>query len=545
MTPATDTTTENGARSSARVWALIVCVAAAVLYAGYLARTDFHRFPPEDTVETLVAAREVAAGNGLTTRVISPPALVFLARQGRAEPPWPNTTRAPLPVLVMGWLMRIASTPTAVALSSGIFFVLSVPLIFLIGYRLAGRSAGLLGSAAYAVSPAGLWYGVSGMTESASIFSLSAIVYLLMGEITWGGCALAGVAAGVGYLGRFTFKIWAPLIVGFIIWRAWGKGPARAIGMAALFVTPLLAAMLWFGVSMERATGEFGYFGQEDISIRRDTGLYPGRSSSLALESWSAREFVMSHKAIMARKYARIAEEAWPAVVKMGAMPFLVCFFLVEMFLVLAGARRGHIHWLIYALLGLQLLLVPLVSFGHGGVGENRYLDVFGPVAAALGAAFFIKLLREKNVATRRVTIVLIAIVALTSVPTLFDLAVGPYHGDDVSHWDLVGAELAAQVGPDEIIASTHPALVSWKSGRYAVGLPVTPEELLRMDREMLGVDWIYIQARGGDNAGRTTAWEAIIEGDAELPGFTLASRLPRDGVILRRTETAAESNVE
>jgi len=385
--------------------------------------------------------------------VISPPVLTFLARQGRAEPPWPNATRSPLPVLIIGGLMRIASTPTAVALSSGIFFVLSVPLIFLIGYRLAGRSAGLLGSAAYAVSPAGLWYGVSGMTESASIFSLSAIIYLLMGEITWGGCALAGVAAGVGYLGR-------------------------AIGMAALFVTPLLAAMLWFGVSMERATGEFGYFGQEDISIRRDTGLYPGRSSSLALESWSAREFVMSHKAIMARKYARIAEQAWPAVVKMGAMPFLVCFFLVEMFLVLAGARRGHIHWLIYALLA----------------------------------------------ATRRATLVLIVIVALTSVPTLFDLAVGPYHGDDVSHWDRVGAELSAQVAPDEIIASTHPALVSWKSGRYAVGLPVTPEELLRMDREMLGVDWIYIQAR------------PIIEGDAELPGFALDRRLPRGAVVLRRT---------
>jgi 4-amino-4-deoxy-L-arabinose transferase-like glycosyltransferase len=418
MTPATDTTTENPTGSSARVWALVVFLVAAALYAGYLARTDFHRFPPEDTVETLVAAREVAAGNGLTTRVISPPVLTFLTRQGRAQPPWPNATRSPLPVLVMGLLMRITSTPTAVALSSGIFFLLSVPLIFLIGHRLAGRAAGLLGSAAYAISPAGLWYGVTGMTESASIFSLSAIVYLLMGEITWGGCALAGVAAGVGYLGRFTFKIWVPLIVGFIIWRAWRKGPARAVGMAALFVTPLLAAMLWFGASMERATGEFGYFGQEDISIRRDTGLYPGRSSSLALESSSAREFVMTHKAIMVRKYGRIAEVAWPAVVKMG-------------------------------LLGLQLLLVPLVSFGHGGVGENRYLDVFGPLGAALGAAFAVELLRGKHAATRRATLVLIAIVALTSIPTLFDLAVGPYHGDDLSHWDLVGAELAAQVGPD------------------------------------------------------------------------------------------------
>ena len=536
MTPATDTTTENATGSSARVWALVVFLVAAALYAGYLARTDFHRFPPEDTVETLVAAREVAAGNGLTTRVISPPVLTFLTRQGRAQPPWPNATRAPLPVLTMGWLMRITSTPTAVALSSGIFFLLSVPLIFLIGHRLAGRAAGLLGSAAYAISPAGLWYGVTGMTESASIFSLSAIIYLLMGEITWGGCALAGVAAGVGYLGRFTFKIWAPLIVGFIIWRAWRKGPARAVGMAALFVTPLLAAMLWFGASMERATGEFGYFGQEDISIRRDTGLYPGRSSSLALESSSAREFVMTHKAIMVRKYGRIAEVAWPAVVKMGAMPFLVCFFLVEMFLVLAGARRGQIHWLIYALLGLQLLLVPLVSFGHGGVGENRYLDVFGPLGAVLGAAFAVELLRGKHAATRRATLVLIAIVALTSIPTLFDLAVGPYHGDDLSHWDLVGAELAAQVGPDDIVASTHPALVSWKSGCYAVGLPVTPVELLRMNREMLGVDWIYIEERGGDNAGRTTAWEPIIEGDAELPGFALDRRLPRGALLLHRT---------
>ena len=520
-------------------YAALSLAVAAVLYAVYLARTDFHVLPPEDTVETVVAAREVAAGHGLTTRTTSPSVLTFLSRQGRAQPPWPSATRAPLPVLVMGGLMRVVSEPMAVALSSGIFFVLSVPLVFLIGYRLAGRAAGALGSAAYAISPAGLWYGVSGMSESGTIFSLSAIVYLLMGEITWGGCLLAGAAAGVGFLGRTTMKLWAPLIVGYILWRTRRRGAARSVGMAAAFLLPLLAAWLWFGLTMGGLTGQFGYFGQEDISIRRDTGLYPGRSSSLALESWSAREFIMTHKTVVARKYARIAEQAWPALVKMGALPFLVCFFLVELFVVLSRGKRVTVHWLIYALLVLQLLLVPLVSYGHGGVGENRYLDPFGVVAAALGAAFAVELLRRYGTPLRRAALPMAGILLLTSIPTLFDLAVGPYHAAAVWHWGQVGAYLEEHGTPDDVVASTHAGETAWKSPMYSIGLPVTPEELVRMSAEMVPVDWVYIQPRPGDNAGRTTAWEPIIAGERELPGFALDHRFPDGAVLLRRTSAS------
>ncbi len=521
MAQPTASTTEPAAPlPSARTWALTVFACAIVCYAVYLAR----------------AAHEVAAGNGLTTRSISPPVLVFLHGQGRAQPPWPSATRAPLPVLFMGGLMRVISEPWAVALSSGIFFLLSVPLIYLIGHRLAGRAAGLLGSVTYMVSPAGLWYGVSGMTESSSIFSLSAIVYLLMGELTWGGCLLAGAAAGLGFLGRTTFKLWAPVIIGYILWRTWRQGPARSIGLALLFIAPLFAAWLWFGVTMQHATGKFGYFGQQDISLRRDTGLYPGRSSSLALESWSAPEFIMQNKGVMARKYARIAEQAWPAVVKMGAMPFLVCFFIVELFLMIGGVRRGTVHWLIYALLLLQLLLTPLASFGNGGVGENRYLDPFAPLAGVLGAAFAVDLLRRKELARRLAVLPLAAIIVLTAIPTLSDLAVGPYHEADTRTWDETGGYLASHAAAGDVVASTHEAMTAWKSNLHSVGLPITPEQLLRMDREMLAVDWIYIQRRGGDNADRTLAWEPVISGDESLPGFEIDHDFPGGAILLHRT---------
>lgn len=514
--------------------AVVVFAAALGLYLVYLARTDFHLFPPEDTVEVIVAAREVAAGEGLTTRTISPPVLVFLDQQGRTSPPWPSVTRSPLPVLVMGGLMRLFDTPLAVALSSGVFFLLSVPLIYLIGDRLVGRVAGLLGSLAYAVSPCGLWYGVTGMTESSTIFSLAAIVYLLMGTPTAGGCLLAGVAAGLGFLGRTTFKLWAPVIVLYILWRTWRSGPARAVAMSLIFLLPLAASVLWFDWTMGRLTGQWGYFAQEDIAIRRDTGLYPGRSSSLSLESWSPRAFVMQHKAIMVRKYARIAEQAWPALVKMGALPFLVSFFLVELFLVLGRGKRVVVHWLVYGLLLVQLLLTPLASFGHGGVGENRYLDPFGPLAAVLGAAFFVELLGRYQVPLRRAAFPLVLLVALTAIPTVFDLAVGAYHQDDIRYWTEVGEYLAEHVAPGQIIAATHPDLISWRAHRYTVGLPVTPDQFARLDA-MLPVQWVFLRHRAGENRERTSAWEPIMNGVDQLPGFILDNVFPDGAVLLRR----------
>ncbi|MFO8080571.1 MAG: glycosyltransferase family 39 protein, partial [Armatimonadota bacterium] len=234
---------------------LLVLVLAALLWGGYLARTDFHVFPRDDVMQAVVAARQFAAGEGHTSRVATPTMLVFLAEQGRLERPWPNALRSPLPVVLMGSLMGFVSEPTAVALSSGIFFVLAVPLIYLIGCRLAGRWAGGLAAIAFVLAPSGLYLGSTGMTESSTIFALAAIILLLMRPFTWRGALLAGVALGIGYLGRSTMQMWALVMVLYVIWASLDDGWGRAIARAAVFVAPLALAVWWWGGQMEALTG--------------------------------------------------------------------------------------------------------------------------------------------------------------------------------------------------------------------------------------------------------------------------------------------------
>ncbi len=532
---------DRSATTSSRgtvLMALRVLAAAFVLFCIYVARTDFHVLPREDTIECVVVAEEINAGHGMTTRVISPSVLTFLQRQGRAKRPWPNALRSPLPCLLIAWFSRVASEPVAVALSSGIFFILSVPVIFLIGQRLSGRAAGLIASGAYALSPGGLWFGVTGLTESATIFSLASITYLMIPPLTWQGCLVAGIAAGIGYLARSTFKIWAVLIVAYILWRSREAGWGRALGRAALFLAPLLIAIVWWSATIGGMTGKFGYSGQEDIIVRLDTDLYPGRSPGLTLESWSPREFILAHKTVMAKKYARLAERAWPAVANMGGLPFLICFFLAELFVVLSGGKRVGVHWLVYGLLLVQMLMVPLASEGHGGVSADRYLDPFGPLAAVLGAAFAVELLRRYEVPLRKATLPVVGILLLTALPIMSDLAVGPYHARAAAQSREVGDYLAAKARPGDVVAATDAAVIAWTSGLDAIYLPMTPEEFLRMDREMQRVDWVYIRERGGDNAARTEAWKAIMAGDEELPGFQMDRRFPDGAVLLKRTSS-------
>jgi len=515
--------------------ALVALLAAVVAFGVYLARTDFHVSPREDTKAAVVAARQFAAGHGMTTRVTVPSVLVFLARHGREKPPWPNALRSPLAAMSMGWLMRVTSEPMAVALSSGLFFVLSVPLIFLLGHRLGGTAAGALAACTYALSPAGLFFGSSGLNESGTIFALAGIVYLLSLPMSWPTVLGAGVIAGIGYLGRSTMTLWAPVMVCFILWRARDRGWPTALARAALFCAPLVIAVTWWGLQMQTLAGEFGYSGQSDIIIRMETGLYPGRSPALSLESWDKLEFIAQHKGLIARKYARLAEVIWPQFVTMGGMSLLVALFVAEAVVVLAQGKRVSIHWLVYALLTLQLLLVPLASFGHGGVSVNRYLDPFGPIAATLGAAFAIELLRRYGASMRLAVLPLGLIVAITAVPTLFDLAVGPYHQQALAQSREVADYLRSHGSPEQVVASTHYADVAWASGFYAVGLPITPEEFLRMDRELLAVDWVHIRHRGEHNRERTTAWEGIMSGEQQLPGFKLVKRFSDGGVLLRR----------
>ncbi|MEA3401238.1 MAG: hypothetical protein U9R79_08385 [Armatimonadota bacterium] len=526
---------EGPARPPARA-ALIVLVLAAAVYAAYLARTDFHVLPREDTMEAVAAARELAAGRGFTTRAAVPSMVAGLAERGREDPPWPSATRAPLPVMAIAALTHVTSEPTAVALSSGVFFVLSVPLVFLLGDRLGGRGAGALAACGYTLSPAGLWYGVTGLTESSTIFALAAVAYLFTFRLTWPVALAAGGAVGIGYLGRSTMMLWAPLMVLFVLWRSWDAGWLRAVGRALMFCIPLIIAMVWWGLQMQHLAGEFGYSAQQDISTRRDTGLYPGRGSSHVLESWGTLEFIRAHPGVMARKYARIAERAWPDFVTMGGMALLVALFVAEMVVVLAGGKRVRLHWLVYALAAEQLLLLPLASYGHGGVSVNRYLDPLGPLCATLGAAFGFELLRRYGASMRLAVIPLGLIVALMAVPTLFDLAVGPYHQEALERARTLAGYLSSHGSQDDVVVSTHHALVAWSPGMYAIGLPLTPEQFLRMHEQMVPADWVHIKHRPG-NRGMTVAWEPIMAGEQPLPGFEIVKRFDDGGVLLRRTD--------
>lgn len=512
--------------------ALIACVAMGL----YLSRTSFHVYPREDTVEAVVVAEELAAGNGFTTRVISPSVLTFLHEQGKAAPPWPNLLRSPLPCMMIAALSRVTSEPMAVALSSGVFFILSVPLIYLIAHRLGGRAAGFFAAITYIVSRSGLWFGVTGLNESSTIFALAGIIYCMMLPPGWKPSLGAGIFAAIGYLGRSTFTIWAVPILAYLAWRSYRDGHARTLGRIVTFGVPLAIAVIWWGTTIGALSGEFGASGQSDIIVRLDTDLYPGRSPSLTLEHWGVREFIMAHPEEMVRKVGRQIHTSWPWLLNMGAMPFLLAFFFVEAFVVLARGKRVRVHWLVYALIIVQALLLTIASRGHGGVGANRYLDPFGPIAAALGAAFAIELLRERGIEVRRALLPIALVVLLTAIPVLFNVAVGPFHGEALARQERIGAELARRAQRGEIVASTDAAVDAWTSGLHAIYLPMTPADLQRM-RGMIEVDWIRIAPAPTDLAERTRAWEAVIAGEQEPDGFRTVHHFEDGSVLLQRVE--------
>ena len=209
-------------------------------------------------------------------------------------------------------LARVVPPPTAVALSSGIFFVLSVPLIFLIASRRSGAAAGWLVAVTYTVSRSGLWFAASGLNESSTIFALAGIVWCLMLPLGWAPCLAAGVLAGIGYLGRSTFTVWAIVIVAFIIWRSRGVGRARVLGHIVAFGVPLTIAVVWWD-------------GHRGARYRRVRRLRPGRSSSastpistpgrspaLTLEHWRPLGVRSACASGHSRRDERIAQQTWP-----------------------------------------------------------------------------------------------------------------------------------------------------------------------------------------------------------------------------------------
>ena len=151
---------------------------------------------------------------------------------------------------VLAWLStQLGSAPELVRLPAMLAGVASIPLMYVLGLRTIGRSAGLIAATLFALSPSMIYFSANGRNYSVMVFLLIASTVTMLagartGRTRW--WVLFGVATCLAMYSHYTAVF---VLGGQLAWLLWAYPKSRrpaliATAVAAVAFLPWLPGMM-------------------------------------------------------------------------------------------------------------------------------------------------------------------------------------------------------------------------------------------------------------------------------------------------------------
>jgi 4-amino-4-deoxy-L-arabinose transferase-like glycosyltransferase len=470
-----------------------------------------------------VVAKEVVRGNGFQTKSLILPQLAYLQQTGKDVTHWDSLYNFPFPVLIMSFLFLLFGlNDFPLSLSSGIFYFLSAPLIYLIARKRFNRTVATFSTLSFIFFPHILRYSISGMTELPSIFFTLLLVYLFTFQPNRFTLVAAGLILGLFYLNRHTSLIFLPLFLALIYqddpqskWRNW-----------SWFTIPFLLVILPWWWHMYSVTGNPLFHLGASILIPNQTSLFPDFHVNLYPYYASPVEFILKYPELVLVKYLQ--------------QSFLLNWVLFSMFF-LIRKKLGKFDRLLLWLFLLIALIQPL--FGN----NPRYYALFAPLVLMYITGAVESFLRRYSFANPALrTVILTGLLVLVSWSSLRAVWHGMKgervfgRGSGMVEHKLDNMQILNQlIDRNELLATNICSEASWYSDSKALTLPPDPDSLSEFEQKYgLSLDQIYLSI-GLYMPGLTppgwAKWEQIRQ-NGELPGYEARYRFDNGSLFLKRT---------
>ncbi len=530
---------------------LALAIASAVWTVGY--NESYFVFP--DAVDYAQMGAELREGHGFATRQIFPMEAPWLKARGYLNGAyWPNLHRFPLPTLAhAGAQMFFRSPIDAAIFQSGLWYLLSLPLVFLLARRCMGLAGALLCMLFVAGDPHLFENSYMGMGEPLATLILLCAVYVAVcwpaRAATW---ATLGVICGLAYLARTNFVYLTPFAMAW----AFGQGRWRAAGLALagslVAVSPWLLRNILVAGSpgfsfMSAYTLAWGAVPGTLLYHLHDAPSTPGGMMALYGSAIRAKAMANFLPNILSMSFwgDMFQAKSWmyPLERSQGvfAIPFLfLC--LVSLFHSAARPCRA-LPWAVLLLVGGNFLLMCMANH------EARYYAPFRPLVIIAGMAALLALIGLVNKTPYRRALAVGTLVALAGVAITQYYSVAAAHQavrdaetqpfPPLSPEDLQAyARLREITEPGTIFASDVSDEVALFTERRAIRLPEIPTELLELDQDFLPIDYVL--------AGRRTlSWRRVqygykpyaefFESPEFLARFERVEELPNGTILFRR----------
>ena len=499
-----------------------------------------------DAYDYAQMGREIARGNGFSSQQLFPRHIPFLAEHDLWDTrPWPNLYRYPAtPFWVAATMLFIDDPIYASVIQSGIWFVLSALLVFLLASRFTNLGVAFFSALIFISEPAIFESAHSGMTEPFATFVVLAFFLTAHGRTDTRWCWLSlGLLCGIGYLTRTQLFVLLPIGIGYL-WLS-KDAKHRCQSIILLFLGALIAVSPWMIRNIDVAEDPFFSFSTSRNLVKQD------HATDIALDL-NADPYTLSlvrdNRAFIVSKFFRnlglaLTPFFWAKMFGLGFLVVLL-FLPAAVFFTIKSRDSDHRRFHYGA---ACLLLFTIIAVSAASHHPRFYLPLKPLMIIAASISCWKSILRwNQNRITSKVIKRLTAAAIVIGMLLCFYVSLQQQkeNRQRVAREEVhrsAHARLSEIIPTDAIIFSDVSFRVVLNADRPSIRLPRNPDELWEISNRFGEFGYILIGERHLRNAGAyaPTAYQDFVTSETFLSQFELLEILSNGEKLYVRTHTA------
>ena len=436
--------------------------------------------------------RNLSEGHGFTTYFLRPLALTHGVDAFRQ----PDVVNAPLfPVLLALAFGARGATDAVASQVSGLFYLLTVPALYLLGSRVFSRNVGLIAALIFSANPLMLEYASSGLPITLQTFLMTCLLLAVHGlvkgavdgagtapvPISRAALAAAGLLAGGLYLTDAALVTVLPVIAVAVFSAARARGgPAiRAIGW---FAGPLCLAILPWMIRTGHLTGNpiYGLRGMELWMGTKDA--YPG---SLAYR-FAPDDLIPGiglYNAVVKKMLLGAGEvvQAFPQVSASWMLAFLLPSLLFQFRIPSTNAVRRVMMSCFGA------ILVGMLPFGV----DMPLFACLIPAMLVFAIAYLLRLVDQSQLSRAAVVRLSALLAGAVLLPLLRNTVLIDRPVAVTGRISALELKQASQSG--DVVLTDQPWVAAWYADRPAIWIPSTDAKVSAYRKTFPTTRWLFL----------------------------------------------------
>lgn len=457
-----------------------------------------------DALDFAQLGRNLSFGRGFVTFILRPLALTHGSNPLRQ----PEMTHGPLFPFVLALAFGAAGAKDTVAsVVSMLFYVLTVPLVFLMGRRLFTPLVGGIAALVFALSPLNLDYAISGLHISFTIFLSTCLFLTLTGlmektnantnpnapPVPRGRLALAGLLAGALYLTDPIFFWILPAIVGTVLWMQKRERTSWALWFGlplALLILPWMARN-----AMTSGNPVFGLRGAE---VWMNTQVYPASTGYRLLPGDMVADGGL-FSALLLKMLTGI-NQILRSLPQMSGN-WILAFFLPSLFFRFTDRTAESVRRT--ALFCLLSLCAAMLLF----TVQMPLLFCLMPIVLIFSVAYLVHLAQQAHLNRRALHFAAGLIALATLYPLFSEMALS----DKPQPHRLAASArlLARQSRPADACVSDQPWITAWYADRPSLWIPARDDQMSEARRLVSGSRWLFLTEQTRTYSG---SWQYVYD---------------------------------